>query len=170
MRIGNNVYGCRKNSAHSFNCILISLIPHQAFNQTSYFIPCLFTLIGHCYPIYYKFRGGKAVSCLIGLLFVTNWILFLAFTLVWFSLIFIFRRVSVSSIFGAIVVMILIWLPPLSLLTFADLNSKTYFDYNGFEFFTTLKSTANWEIAMPFNALHKIPNKSSNANFLIVSL
>ncbi|MBY7704310.1 glycerol-3-phosphate acyltransferase [Vibrio harveyi] len=62
--------------------ILLSMINHNLFSQTSYFIPCVFALIGHCYPVYYKFKGGKAVSCFLGLLLVVNVLYLIIFLIV----------------------------------------------------------------------------------------
>jgi len=91
--------------------VLFSLIPSSLFSETSYFIPAVFVLIGHCWPIYYKFKGGKAVSCFLGLIFISNvWYLFI-FLIVWFIAAGFSRKVSVSSIIGAIVVGLIIWLP-----------------------------------------------------------
>lgn len=146
-----------------------SFIPSDAFNQTSYFIPCLFTLIGHCFPIYYKFKGGKAVSCVIGLLLVTNWILFIVFAIVWFSLIFIFKRVSVSSVSAAVVVLILIWIPQISLLGTSNWTTSSYFSYNGFDFLQA-NELGNWKIAGPFNALHQYANQKFYDNLFTIQV
>ncbi|ATZ18024.1 glycerol-3-phosphate acyltransferase [Mesoplasma melaleucae] len=91
--------------------VCLSLIPNELFSETSYFIPCIFVLIGHCWPIWFKFRGGKAVSCFLGLLVVVNYLYFLFFFIVWWIFAFMYRKVSLSSIIGTAIILLLMWLP-----------------------------------------------------------
>jgi len=91
--------------------VCFSMIPHELFSQTSYFIPAILVIIGHCWPIYYKFKGGKAVSCFIGLLLISNILYFILFLIVWWLSALITRKVSLSSIIAAITIGFVIWLP-----------------------------------------------------------
>lgn len=154
---------------------LFSLIGNEIFSQTSFFIPALFALLGHCYSIYYKFKGGKAVSCLIGMLFITNWVLIVGFAIVWWGLIFIFRKVSVSSIFASLTVMILVWIPQVSFINnnyewiFGD-----YLAYNGYNFFTAVSESAavgrDWTNALYFNALHNLSPHSFYDSLFVIQI
>jgi glycerol-3-phosphate acyltransferase PlsY len=45
----------------------------------------LAAIIGHMYPIYYKFRGGKGVATSLGVLLGVNWILAIVWIAVWMS-------------------------------------------------------------------------------------
>lgn len=91
---------------------LLSMIPHSLFSETSYFIPAIFVFIGHCWPIYYKFKGGKAVACFLGLLCISNIWFLLFFLLLWFFFAWVSRKVSLASIVGAILTGgVIIWLP-----------------------------------------------------------
>lgn len=56
--------------------------------------------IGHVYPIYTKFRGGKAVSCYAGFVVGTNWVLTLIGCICFFGVLAWRKRVSLSSILG----------------------------------------------------------------------
>ncbi len=96
--------------------LAISFIGTSTSNlhETSLYIPAFFTIIGHMFPIYSKFKGGKGVSCFIGLLWMVNPYLLLIWTVVWWGLFFIFRYVSLSSIIGALFVIGLCWIPQLS--------------------------------------------------------
>lgn len=59
-------------------------------------------IIGHCYPVYYGFRGGKGVSAGIALVFCADWragiIAVLAFALT----VTLTKKVSPASILGAV--------------------------------------------------------------------
>jgi len=100
--------------------VCFSMIPHELFSQTSYFIPAILVIIGHCWPIYYKFKGGKAVSCFIGLITISNIWYFIIFLIVWWTSAGISRKVSLSSLIAAAIIAIIIWLPWLNgLSTFA---------------------------------------------------
>ncbi|WP_369689466.1 glycerol-3-phosphate 1-O-acyltransferase PlsY [Williamsoniiplasma luminosum] len=103
--------GC-KSVVTALIAMLFSMIPNDLFKETSYFIPMLFVLIGHCYPIYYKFKGGKAVASFMGFLFVANPFYFGFFLLVWFVVVWKTRKVSIASIVAALATcLIFIWLP-----------------------------------------------------------
>ncbi|WP_434325944.1 glycerol-3-phosphate 1-O-acyltransferase PlsY [Mycoplasma leachii] len=130
----------------SIIAILLSLIPNSLFSQTSYFIPCIFALIGHCFPIYYKFKGGKAVSCFLGLLFVVNILYLIIFLTVWFISVAISRKVSVASIFSAFFILIIMWIP--------YLNGVSYFiwQWNGLEQFSV--AWKNYILFSLLNSFH----------------
>ena len=40
------------------------------------YIASLFVMLGHIYPLYFKFRGGKGIATALGAMFVLNWIAF----------------------------------------------------------------------------------------------
>ena len=62
------------------------------------FISSLSVFLGHVFPIWLKFKGGKGVATYLGILFCINYILGLVFILVWFLIFLIFKYSSLSSI------------------------------------------------------------------------
>ena len=55
-------------------------------------------LVGHCFPLWLGFHGGKGVSCLFGILLVLNPILFVVCGLVWLVVAFSFGYSSLAGL------------------------------------------------------------------------
>jgi len=56
------------------------------------------TLIGHIFPIYYGFKGGKGVATAAGILFMFSWALGLTVLAVWMVVFMIWRYSSLAAI------------------------------------------------------------------------
>ncbi|MGN1382234.1 MAG: glycerol-3-phosphate 1-O-acyltransferase PlsY [Eubacterium sp.] len=65
--------------------------------------------IGHCWPVYYKFRGGKGVAVAFGVLVALNPKIGFALLLICVLSVLVTRRVSFGSIIAAIACPILCW-------------------------------------------------------------
>ncbi len=59
-------------------------------------------VIGHMFPIWLKFKGGKGVSSAFGLLLVTYWPIALIALFVWIAMAVIFRYSSLSALTAAV--------------------------------------------------------------------
>ena len=59
-------------------------------------------LIGHCYPIWLKFRGGKGVATFFGFLLASSWVIAAITGSVWFVVAMISRMSSLAAILAAI--------------------------------------------------------------------
>ena len=70
-----------------------------------------FACIGHCFPIFAKFKGGKAVSVVCGFVLGSNWILSLIGACIFFFVFFLKKIVSISSILMAILTSCLSFIP-----------------------------------------------------------
>jgi glycerol-3-phosphate acyltransferase PlsY len=58
--------------------------------------------IGHCFPVWLGFKGGKGVATLIGVLFALAWQVGAIFCIVWLIIAFTQRISSVSAITAAV--------------------------------------------------------------------
>jgi glycerol-3-phosphate acyltransferase PlsY len=62
----------------------------------------LLALVGHMWPIYLGFRGGKGVATMGGILFALNWMAALIAMAVWTVVFIPFRYVSLGSVVAAL--------------------------------------------------------------------
>ncbi|MCL1880725.1 MAG: glycerol-3-phosphate 1-O-acyltransferase PlsY [Oscillospiraceae bacterium] len=62
----------------------------------------LFAVFGHCYPIWHKFKGGKAVLVTITTLFVIDWVVAAFLLLIFIIIVAITRYVSLGSVIAAL--------------------------------------------------------------------
>ncbi len=87
--------------------ILAALVTHNDTNALALAIVAV--VVGHCYPVFLGFKGGKAVACFVGA-FLYAAPLALAITTVAFLLTFALTRfVSLASIVGALVFPLIVW-------------------------------------------------------------
>ena len=73
-------------------------------NLTSY--SALICLIGHIFPIWLKFKGGKGVAAYLGVILALSYEFFLIFGVSWLILSFLFRFASLSSIVSSLIIFI----------------------------------------------------------------
>jgi glycerol-3-phosphate acyltransferase PlsY len=59
-------------------------------------------LIGHCYPVWLRFRGGKGVATLMGIALALHWPLGAVFALLWLGLLAATRISSLAGMIAAI--------------------------------------------------------------------
>ena len=81
--------------------ILKAVIPiiFIKFNYPEYiYISSLSVFIGHVFPFWLKFKGGKGVATYLGILFCINYIFGLLFIITWLLLYFISKYSSLSSL------------------------------------------------------------------------
>jgi glycerol-3-phosphate acyltransferase PlsY len=65
--------------------------------------------IGHLYPLYFRFEGGKGVATFIGCLLALDWQAGCAFLLTWIVVAAIFRYASLASLTAAIIAPFYVW-------------------------------------------------------------
>ena len=87
------------------------------FNYPDYiFIASLCAFLGHVFPVWLKFKGGKGVATYIGILFSINIILGLIFVVSWAATFLISKFSSLSSLIASLIV-------PVYLIIFKNYNS-----------------------------------------------
>ena len=81
------------------NIILLQIQP-----EIIIYLISSFAIIGHIFPVWLKFKGGKGVATFIGYLFGANYFLALLFILSWLTVAIISRYSSLSSIISLIII------------------------------------------------------------------
>lgn len=95
-------------------CLVISLYsPISWFNDGNIFVAGFGALLGHCFPIIHKLKGGKGVACFLGFALIINPALFGIFIIFFFIFVRTTKYVSVSSVISVFIVFIVSWIPGL---------------------------------------------------------
>ena len=66
----------------------------------------LICFIGHIFPVWLKFKGGKGVATYLGVILALSYKFFLIFGIAWLVLSFLFRYASLSSIVSSLIVFV----------------------------------------------------------------
>ena len=81
------------------------IITLKYFNDLVYF-SALICFIGHIFPVWLKFKGGKGVATYLGIIFALSFKFGIIFGLTWLLISFIFKYSSLSSMIGALIVFV----------------------------------------------------------------
>lgn len=110
--------GCKVPMIFLINMLIIKHGFGHEYSEMFYTYCQLFsafaTVLGHSYPIYFNFHGGKAVSCTAGTVTFSNFIIAPIGLAVFFISLKKTKIVSISSILGSFACVILSYIPPLA--------------------------------------------------------
>ena len=106
LRTGNKLLAIIVLSLDILKGLIPYLIIHIYFNELSLLnkiFLCHFAIIGHIYPIWLKFKGGKGVATYIGFLFGLNPYIAISFLLIWLVVAYMSKYSSLGSLVGIFV-------------------------------------------------------------------
>ena len=119
LRTGNKALGYSTLILDILKAIL-PVIYVKIFYEDSLYVASLCAFLGHVFPIWLKFKGGKGVATYVGILFAINIYFGIIFTISWFITFFISKYSSLSSLVGAASI-------PIYLLILTQFNQVIFF-------------------------------------------
>ena len=109
LRTGNKLIGYLTLILDVLKAIIPVIYIKINFPELVY-ISSLSVFIGHVFPIWLKFKGGKGVATYVGILFSINYFLGIIFVISWLIIFFISKYSSLGSILSTLVIPIFIFL------------------------------------------------------------
>ena len=119
LRTGNKLLGYSTLILDIVKAVIPVIYVKVNFPELIY-IASLCAFLGHVFPIWLKFKGGKGVATYVGILFSLNFLLGIIFVSSWVIIFLIFRYSSLSSIIGSISV-------PIYILTTGHISNVIFF-------------------------------------------
>jgi glycerol-3-phosphate acyltransferase PlsY len=87
-----------------------ALVASHFFGTEGGVIAGLAAFLGHIFPVWLGFKGGKGIATYIGVMFGLNWEMGLLFLLVWIATAAISRYSSLSALVATLVIPIVQWI------------------------------------------------------------
>ena len=101
LRTGNKFIGYTTLILDILKAVIPIILVKFYFIEYLY-IASLCVFLGHVFPIWLRFKGGKGVATYVGILCCINIYLGIAFVIVWLLTFIIFKYSSLSSLLGSI--------------------------------------------------------------------
>ena len=101
LRTGNKLIGYSTLILDILKAVIPVLYVKINFPDAVY-VSALFAFIGHVFPVWLKFKGGKGVATYLGILFSLNIIFGLVFGICWLIIFFISKYSSLASLIGSL--------------------------------------------------------------------
>ena len=119
LRTGNKLLGYSTLILDIFKAVIPVIFVKYNYSELVY-IASLCAFLGHVFPIWLKFKGGKGVATYVGILFSINILLGVVFVISWGIIFLIFKYSSLASIIGALSI-------PIYLFVISEKSSVIFF-------------------------------------------
>ncbi|WP_174020147.1 glycerol-3-phosphate 1-O-acyltransferase PlsY [Agrobacterium fabrum] len=85
------------------------LVAHALWGYEASLVAGFFAFLGHLFPVWLGFKGGKGVAVYIGVLLGAAPLMMLAFALIWLATAFITRYSSLSALLAMLIIPVALW-------------------------------------------------------------
>ena len=103
LRTGNKIIGYGTLILDVLKAVITLIIITIKFPNLI-FVSSLSIFLGHVFPIWLKFKGGKGVATYLGILFCINYTLGFVFIIIWLLVFFISKYSSLSSLLASLTI------------------------------------------------------------------
>lgn len=86
------------------------LVANALWGYEASLVAGFFAFLGHLFPVWLGFKGGKGVAVYIGVLLGAAPLMMLAFALIWLATAFITRYSSLSALLAMLVIPVALWI------------------------------------------------------------
>jgi len=104
LRVGGKILALLTLILDSLKGFIIAAICKYFLHLEFWFIPGFFAVIGHIFPIWLKFKGGKGVATSLGFLLAINPLLFFLAIVTWLLVAFAFKYSSLAALITFVLV------------------------------------------------------------------
>ncbi len=110
LRTGNKKLAAATLLLDAFKATAAAVIAQSVFGGDAGLIGGFAAFIGHLFPVWLGFKGGKGVATYIGTLLGVAPIMVLVFAIVWLSIAFLSRYSSLSALVATLVIPVVLWI------------------------------------------------------------
>lgn len=97
--VGKGLAVCLLGEHMFYNLVYPGVVPY-CISRYGVFLAGIFCMIGHVYPCYFNFKGGKAILCTLAMLLVADYRIALILLAIFLIVLAISKIVSLASIIG----------------------------------------------------------------------
>ncbi|MDI7864391.1 glycerol-3-phosphate 1-O-acyltransferase PlsY [Rhizobiaceae bacterium n13] len=110
LRTGNKKLAAATLLLDAFKGTAAVWIAHYLFGQDAGLIAGFFAFLGHLFPVWLGFKGGKGVATYIGILLGIAPAMVLVFAFIWLAIAYLSRYSSLSALVATLVIPVVLWI------------------------------------------------------------
>jgi acyl phosphate:glycerol-3-phosphate acyltransferase len=110
LRTGNKKLAAATLLLDALKATAAALIAQALFGHNAGLLAGFAAFIGHLFPVWLGFKGGKGVATYIGTLLGVDYRMVLVFAVVWLSVAFLTRYSSLSALVATLVIPVALWI------------------------------------------------------------